>query len=161
MCPVACAPSTTVVASTSFAMLHISATGLIEPIALDTCAIETIEVSGVSNALYLSRSIEPSSSTGATFSTAPVCSHRICQGTMFEWCSISVMRISSPAPMFGLAKPCATKLIASVAPRTKTTSSGRAAPKYVAMRARAFSYACVARMLSVWTPRWIFALSCS
>ena len=40
-----------------------------------------------SSAAYASSSISPRSSIGTTRSTAPVCSHSICHGTMFEWCS--------------------------------------------------------------------------
>ena len=43
------------------------------------------------------QSARRSSSIGATTSFAPVSSHSICHGTMFEWCSMCVIRISSPA----------------------------------------------------------------
>ena len=41
---------------------------------------------------------------------------------MFEWCSISVMSTSSPLPTFARPNVCATRLIASVVPRTKMIS---------------------------------------
>ena len=44
---------------------------------------------------------------------------------MFEWCSSRVTTISSPAPSRGRAYDWATRLIASVVPRTKTISRGR------------------------------------
>jgi len=36
---------------------------------------------------------------GRDLKIAPRSWHNICQGTMFEWCSIAVMRISSPGPI--------------------------------------------------------------
>ena len=45
-----------------------------------------------------------------------------CQGTMLEWCSSVVTTISSPAATRCRPKVWATRLTASVAPRTKTTS---------------------------------------
>ncbi len=59
---------------------------------------------------------------GATLSVQPVCSHTICHGTMLAWCSSAVMRISSPALSLGRAYACATRLMASVVPRTKMIS---------------------------------------
>ena len=59
---------------------------------------------------------------GTTFSVAPVCWHTSCHGTMLEWCSIQVTRISSPGFRFVRAQLCATRLIESVQPRVKTTS---------------------------------------
>ena len=41
----------------------------------------------------------PSSSTGRTFSVAPLRWQSSCQGTMSEWCSASPTRISSPSWM--------------------------------------------------------------
>ncbi len=41
---------------------------------------------------------------------------------MLEWCSSQVMTISSPSPTWRRPQLCATRLIPSVAPRTKTIS---------------------------------------
>jgi hypothetical protein len=60
---------------------------------------------------------------------APASSATICQGTMLEWCSSSVTRISSPGRQARPEEARATRLIASVAPRTKTISSAEAAPR--------------------------------
>ena len=69
---------------------------------------------------HSSSSSWPVSSTGMTRSFAPVSAHNCCQGTMFAWCSRCEMTISSPAWMLALPQLLATRLIASVAPRTKT-----------------------------------------
>ena len=92
-------------------------------------------------------------------SVAPVASASICQGTQFEWCSISVTRISSPAFTADRPQLCATRLMLSVVPRVKITSRGRAAPMNRATRSRASSYIAVASALSAYTPRWILAFS--
>ena len=80
-------------------------------------------------------------------SVAPVRSHSSCHGTMFEWCSISEMTISSPGPTRSRGSPdlarlafrneYATRLIASVAFLVNTTSSGLLAPMNRATFARA------------------------
>ncbi len=57
-----------------------------------------------------------------TRSFAPVRSQRSCHGTMFEWCSIPVIRISSPAFTNAWPKLVARRLIDSVVPRVKTIS---------------------------------------
>ena len=64
----------------------------------------------------------PASSTGATRSFAPFSAASCCQGTMLAWCSSQVMTISSPSPMLRRPQLCATRLMPSVAPRTKTMS---------------------------------------
>ena len=68
---------------------------------------------------------------------APVCSHSSCQGTMLEWCSMPVTRISSPA---GRCRPqlCATRLIASVCPAGEDDLARRRALRKRATFARAF-----------------------
>jgi selenocysteine lyase/cysteine desulfurase len=55
------------------------------------------EPSSFSNSSSISA---PRSSIGATLRTAPFSSQSICQGTMFEWCSISVISTSSSGPTF-------------------------------------------------------------
>ena len=60
-------------------------------------------------------------------SDAPVACVTSCQGTMFEWCSISVRRISSPSRRKVRPQPWATRLIDSVVPRVKISRAGRRA----------------------------------
>jgi hypothetical protein len=57
------------------------------------------------------------SSIGATLQPAPLSSQSICHGTMFEWCSRPLIRISSPGRCPCRPKLYATRLIASVVPR--------------------------------------------
>ena len=76
---------------------------------------------------------------------------------MFEWCSRPVRRTSSPSFRTELAKPAATRLIASVVPRVKTTSRGARAPRNRATFARAPSYSAVAFSDRKCVPRWMFA----
>ena len=68
----------------------------------------------------------PRSSTGATRRRAPFSLQSICHGTMLAWCSSQLMTISSPALDVARPQLCATRLMASVAPRTKTMSRGTA-----------------------------------
>ena len=49
-------------------------------------------------------SSRPSGVTPNQRSVAPVRWHSSCHGTMLEWCSISVMTISSPAPSANLPR---------------------------------------------------------
>ncbi len=76
---------------------------------------------------------------------------------MFEWCSRPVRRISSPSFRTDVANPAATRLIASVVPRVKTTSFGARAPRKRATFARAPSYSAVAFSERKCVPRWMFA----
>ena len=64
-------------------------------------------------------SSRPSSSTGTQSISAPTRSASCCQGTMLEWCSISVSTMRSPSPTLASPQARATRLIASVALRTK------------------------------------------
>ena len=48
----------------------------------------------------------------------------ISQGTMLLWCSMRETRTSSPLPRLFKPQEYATKLMASVVPRTKTVSLG-------------------------------------
>ncbi len=83
-------------------------------------------------------------------------SQSICQGTMFEWCSISVMSTSSPGPTLVRPHAYATRLIASVALRVKMEVSA-SQPTNAAIRSRAVSKASVDSLASSYTPRWIGA----
>ena len=58
---------------------------------------------------------------------------------MLEWCSSSEIRISSPSFRKCAAWLKATRLIASLAPRVKTTSFSSGALMKAAMRARVAS----------------------
>ena len=81
-----------------------------------------MRVRGPSSFSYSSSSSSPRSLMGITRSRAPFSSHSSCQGTMFEWCSMAPMTISSPAFTFFRPQVCATRLMASVVPRTKISS---------------------------------------
>ena len=72
-----------------------------------------------------------------TRSFAPVSAINCCHGTMFAWCSRCEMMISSPRWMFALPQLLATRLMASVAPRTKTMSFSEPAPMNLATVLRA------------------------
>ena len=93
-------------------------------------------------------SSSPVSVTGAATTRAPVASATSCQGTMLAWCSISVIRISSPGCSRGRRKLAATRLIASVALRVNTISRQSAALMKRWTLRRAASSAAVARWLS-------------
>ena len=129
------------------------------PSALETWAAATILVRSFTSFANASMSSAPLSWIGATRSRAPVCRQTSCHGTMFEWCSMVVMTISSPGPRRGRAQLCATRFSPSVAPRTKTISRRSAALRNALTVSRAPSQAFVARSLSACSPRWTFALS--
>ena len=76
----------------------IARSGSTVPSTFETCVIATSFVRGESSASKASRRSTPRSSIGATRSAQPRRSHSSCQGTMFEWCSISESTISSPGP---------------------------------------------------------------
>ncbi len=80
--------------------------------------------------------------------TAPVASATSCQGTMFEWCSISVNRISSPSRRNFRPQALAMRLIDSVVPRVNTTVEGSGAPMNRASVVRAPSNIAVASSAS-------------
>ena len=63
-----------------------------------------------------------SADVGMKRSVAPSRCARSCHGTMFEWCSITEITISSPACRLASPQDCATRLIDSVVLRVKTTS---------------------------------------
>ena len=75
--------------------------------------------------------------SGRYRSVAPVTFAVICHGTMFEWCSISEIRISSPSRRWVRPQPCAIRFIDSVTPRVNTTHSACGAPRNRATVARA------------------------
>ena len=89
------------------------------------------------------RSSWPSSVSGMYRRTAPVTWAVSCQGTMFEWCSMSVRRISSPSFRNFRPQPWATRFSDSVVPRVNTIVRVSGAPKNDASLARAPSKASV------------------
>ena len=118
-------------------MAMISRTGLTVPSALDTWATATTRVRSFTRSGNASMSSSPLSWIGATRSRAPVCRATSCHGTMFEWCSMVVMTISSPGASRGRAQLCATRFSPSVAPRTKTISRRSAALRNALIVSRA------------------------
>ena len=130
-----CAASIITGAPAAWAASTISRTGLTVPREFATWVMDTKRVRGPSIARYSSITSAPSSSMGTTRSFAPVCSQRSCHGTMFEWCSMWEMTISSPSRSRGRTNPLATRLMASVVPRAKTISRGSPALR----KARTFS----------------------
>ena len=144
-CGTAWAPSTSTSAPASWALRVISSTGLIVPSVLDTWVKATslgLRRSRTSNTSWrrIPSSVIGMNSRSASFSWA-----RICHGTRFAWCSISVRTMTSPRPMFRRPQEYATRLIASVALRVQTMVCGSGAPISRATFARAPSYAAVAR----------------
>src|SRR5712692_9432555 len=73
-----------------------SITGLMVPSTFERWANATSRVRGDSMRPNASRSSTPSPTTGTALMTAPRSRQIICHGMRFEWCSISVTRISSP-----------------------------------------------------------------
>ena len=92
-------------------------------------------------------SSSPPGVTGAKRTVAPVTSATICQGTMFEWCSISVTSTSSPGFSSRAPQAQATRLIASLAFLANTTPS-RGAPTSRATASRPASKRAVASAAS-------------
>ena len=109
-------------------MATISFTGLIVPRAFETWETARSFVRFVRRRGSSSSLSSPLSVIGTTRREAPLRSQRSCHGTMFEWCSSPVRRISSPSRTKACPKLVATRLIASVVPRTKTISFVSAAP---------------------------------
>ena len=70
-------------------------------------------------------------------------SQSICHGTMFEWCSISVVITLSPSRTKRPPKLYATRLIEAVAPDVKTISRVEPAPMNRRTASRAASYSSV------------------
>mmetsp|Transcript_33012 Transcript_33012/g.77443 ORF Transcript_33012/g.77443 Transcript_33012/m.77443 type:complete len:212 (-) Transcript_33012:52-687(-) len=122
-----CAPSTSVVTPWRCAMATSSCTGTTVPSALLTWVTASSLVLGPISLVASLRMICPVSSTGITRRCAPLRAASCCQGTMLAWCSRWETTISSPAPTCCSPQVLATRLIASVAPRTKMTSSAERA----------------------------------
>src|ERR671913_174099 len=117
-------------APTSRARATTGETELTVPRMFDWCTIETIFVRSLTISSRFDRSRRPSSVRPNQRSVAPVRWQASCQGTMFEWCSISVMTTSSPGPRRyrgsaarPLASVFAARFRASEAFLAKTTSA--------------------------------------
>ena len=78
----------------------------------------------------------PSPSTGTQSSFAPTSLARRYQGTMFEWCSISVSRMRSPSPTLARPQAWATRFKDPVTLRVKMTSRD-STPRWRAIVSRA------------------------
>ena len=144
----ACAPSTTQTAPMACALAAISRTGLTVPRAFETCVTATTRVRGERMSSRAWRRNSPALFIGMTRRFARFSWHRICHGTMFEWCSMAETMTSSPACTCVRPQLEATKLIPSVAPRVQMISSGSAAFKKCWTRTLAASKRSVARWLS-------------
>ncbi len=81
----------------------------------------------------------------------------MCHGTTLAWCSMWVSTIASPSRRLARAHVYATRLMASVALRTKTISLADGALTNRATLRRASSKAAVASSAIVYTPRWMLA----
>mmetsp|Transcript_975 Transcript_975/g.2694 ORF Transcript_975/g.2694 Transcript_975/m.2694 type:complete len:201 (+) Transcript_975:571-1173(+) len=152
--------SKSTLAPTARAAATTAGTGSSQPSTLDTCGRATSLVLSPRRERRCARSMHPASvSIRAYLTTAPVRCARSCQGTMLAWCSTSLTTISSPGPTLSRPHECATRLMASVAPRVKTISRRDAALTNCATLSRAPSYASVARTERAWAPRCTLALS--
>mmetsp|Transcript_67453 Transcript_67453/g.197261 ORF Transcript_67453/g.197261 Transcript_67453/m.197261 type:complete len:223 (+) Transcript_67453:1470-2138(+) len=159
MCGMLWQASTRTLAPTACAFSEIHSMGLTHPRTFETWHIATSRVRSPSSDSNSAASRTPSGVTPTKRSRAPAASASCCQGTRLEWCSMTLRRISSPAPTFAAPQLRATRLMASVAFRVKTISVESAAPTKSATFARAPSKASVERMESVCMPRWTLLLS--
>ena len=116
MCGTACAPSTMTGTSCSCAIRIISFMGLMVPSTFETCATETSFVLLENNFSYSSSNSSPLSFIGMTLMDMPFFAASICQGTMFEWCSMTDTIISSPGETHSSVKLEAIRLMDSVVP---------------------------------------------
>ena len=60
---------------------------------------------------------------GITLMAMPFLAACSCQGTMLEWCSMTLTITSSPSRIMASQKELTTRLMLSVVPRVKTISS--------------------------------------
>ncbi len=97
-----CAASTTHSAPTSWARFAISSTGLMVPRTLEVWTTVTSFVRRVMSSSYSSIRSRPCSSTSTHLMTTPRRSLRKYHGMVFEWCSMTVVTISSPSFMLPL-----------------------------------------------------------
>ena len=113
------APSMRTSAPASWALRVISSTGLIVPSVLLTWVNATSLGLSRSRTSYTSWRRIPSSVIGMNSRSASFSWARICHGTRFAWCSISVSTIASPRSMCLRPQLYATRLIDSVALRVQ------------------------------------------
>ena len=156
ICGTACAASTTTIAPTACARSMIAASGLTEPSMFEIHVTVTIRVRALISSSRFDRSRRPSSVAPNHRNVAPVRCASSCHGTMLEWCSISVVTISSPGRISrsptALRKVLATRLSASLAFFVNTISSRDGALTNAATLSRAPSKAAVAS-----APSWCMA----
>ena len=95
-CGTAWAPSTRTSAPALWARAASSFTGLTVPRTLEAAVKAKSRVRGVSSRGTSSITSVPSSATRTKSSSTPFSAARICQGTRFAWCSISVSKMRSP-----------------------------------------------------------------
>src|SRR4051794_6687520 len=154
-------------APTSWALRAICATGLIVPSMFETQVSETTLVRSLISSSMFEVSSRPSSVRPNHRNPARLRSVSSCQGTMLEWCSISVISTSSPGPIasgpVAHASVFATRLRASDAFLVKMTSSRDGALRNAATLSRPPSKPsvdsapswCIARAtFALWRSRW-------
>ena len=157
MCGTLCVASTSASAPASCAMATMSATGLMVPSTFEECTTPTRRVRGLMSPARASMSSSPPGVMGANTTRAPVMVATICHGTMSEWCSISVTRISSPSRSVRVPHAQATRLMASVA-FLASTSPSRGWFTRRAAAVRPASKRSVASAAISYTPRCTLAL---
>ena len=122
-CGTDCAPSTRMTPPSPCTQSASSRIGLIVPSELDwstTASSLTLPAFAISSSS--SSFSSPCWSMCTYRNSAPVAFASTCHGTRFEWCSISVVTITSPGPRLVRPYEYATRLIASVVSRVKITS---------------------------------------
>ncbi len=125
-CEIDCAASSKTGMPRACAIETTSATGAMQPVTLETCANATSFVRGVRSNGSVSQRGTPSSSMGMSTGRAPTR-----HGSQLAWCSLAGKTTSSSCPR---QRPWASRLMASVVPRTKTISSGEAPTRLAASR---------------------------
>ena len=126
--------------------------GFTVPSTLETWTTDTIFV--LLSIGDLVKSNFPSLSIGINLNFAPVLLHNCCHGTIFEWCSISVITILSFTPTFRVYE---RRFSDSVVFLVKIISSFEAFMN-LATFSWASSYFSVASSPSLWIALWTFEL---
>ena len=103
-CGTLCDASTSTFEPASWAARAMSSTGLIVPSTFEMCTTPvSLTRPSASSFGSGSRSSSPSPVTGMKRSSTPRSAARMCHGTRFEWCSMCVSRMQSPASRFARA----------------------------------------------------------
>ena len=138
MCGTACAPSIITRAPAFLAREATARASVMVPSTLDMrLNVTSLARPDSRCASSWSMSRFPSSSTPTYSSLAPFSFASSCQGTMLLWCSYSVVITASPSPTWGRPHAWAARFMASVVPRTKTSSETSRTPRNRATAARA------------------------